>query len=59
VGQHYNTVKVYWIPKGTDEDDVIQQLLNKIAYPLRGELINLRLMGLVPPITFAKGKPLS
>lgn len=56
VGQYYDIVNVYWVPKGTEEDEVLQVLLNNVAYPLRGELINLRLMGLVPPINFVKGK---
>ena len=49
-------MKVLWIPKGTEEDELVQKLLNEVAYPLRRELIKLQLMGLVPPINFSKGR---
>lgn len=55
VNPDFKAVNVFWIPQGTDEDDEVQQLLNKTANPLRRELINLRTMGLVPMIYFVKG----
>lgn len=51
----FGAVNVYWIPQGTDSDEEIQYLLNKVANPLRSELIGLRVMGRVPRIQFIKG----
>ncbi len=49
-------LKVYWIPRGTDEDEIVQKLLDEVASPLRAELNNLKLIGIVPQIRFLKSK---
>lgn len=54
MNQHFHIVDVYWVPTGT-EDEKIQKMLDNVAYPLRSELIKLRIMGLVPEIRFKKG----
>jgi len=49
-------VNVYWLAKGTDNDDKIEELLHRIALSLRHEMSQLRLMGEVPKIHFVKDK---
>lgn len=52
----YKILKVYWIARGTDKDDIIEKILQKNAGDLRHELSQLRVMGEVPKILFLKDK---
>lgn len=51
----FKGVNVFWIGKGTENDDNIEKLLCSNAGALRHELSQLRVMGVVPKITFVKG----
>ncbi|XP_055679649.1 putative ribosome-binding factor A, mitochondrial [Lutzomyia longipalpis] len=54
VSPDFHVANVYWMAKGTDEDDVMEELLGRISGRLRHELSQLRLMGEVPRISFIK-----
>lgn len=51
----YKLLKVYWLAKGTQNDEIIDEILQKNSGLLRHELSQLRLMGVVPIIQFVKG----
>ncbi|KAJ8935416.1 hypothetical protein NQ314_012835 [Rhamnusium bicolor] len=52
----YKIVRVYWIAKGTQNDEVVESVLQRNAGILRHELSQLRIMGVVPIIKFVKDK---
>lgn len=51
----FKGVNVFWIAKGTENDETLEKLLTKNAGALRHELSQLRVMGVVPKINFVKG----
>lgn len=52
----FKGVNVFWIAKGTENDEALEMLLKKNAGQLRHELSQLRVMGVVPQIHFVKGE---
>ncbi|XP_018567592.1 uncharacterized protein LOC108908142 [Anoplophora glabripennis] len=52
----YKLLKVYWLAKGSQNDEVIDEILQRNSGLLRHELSQLRLMGVVPLIQFVKDK---
>ncbi|XP_018328904.1 putative ribosome-binding factor A, mitochondrial [Agrilus planipennis] len=52
----FKGLNVYWVAKGTKEDDNIEELLKVNARALRHELTQLQVIGIVPKITFVKDK---
>lgn len=54
ISPDFHQAYVYWMAKGTDEDEELEKLLARISGKLRHELSQLRLMGEVPKITFLK-----
>lgn len=48
------TIKVFWLAKGSEDDEAIEMLLRKCSGHLRHELSQLRVMGEVPRIIFVK-----
>lgn len=55
----YKLVQVYWACKNSVDDEVIDKLLTKNAGQLRHELTQLRVIGVVPKISFFKDKALA
>lgn len=55
VASDFSGVNVYWVAKGTENDEKLQTLLNENAHALRHELSQLRVIGVVPKINFVKG----
>lgn len=55
----FQGVNVFWLAKGSEDDDKLQETLNKHAGSLRHELSQLRVMGVVPKIHFVKGSFIS
>lgn len=51
----YKLLKVYWLARGTTNDELVDKILQNNAGLLRHELSQLRLMGVVPIIEFVKG----
>lgn len=47
---------MYWLAKGTTNDELVDSILQKNSGLLRHELSQLRLMGVVPIIEFVKGR---
>ncbi|CRK98209.1 CLUMA_CG011572, isoform A [Clunio marinus] len=56
VAPDFNSLNVFWLAKGDQNDDKIADILKSIAGPLRHELSQLRLMGEVPRVYFVKDK---
>lgn len=56
VAQDFKTVNVYWMATGTLNDVKIENLLKRAAGIIKHELSSLRVMGVVPYITFVKDK---
>ncbi|XP_059621725.1 uncharacterized protein LOC132265177 [Phlebotomus argentipes] len=54
VSPDFRQAYVYWLAKGTEEDEELESMLSRIAGRLRHELSQLRLMGEVPKIIFLK-----
>lgn len=52
----YKILNVYWLARGTADDEQVETILKKTAGFLRHELSQLRVMGNVPTINFVKGK---
>ncbi|XP_063540257.1 putative ribosome-binding factor A, mitochondrial [Cydia strobilella] len=52
----FQTVNVFWVCKGDSTDEETEEVLNKVAGPLRAELSSLRVMGVVPYIHFIKDR---
>jgi ribosome-binding factor A len=48
-------VNVFWLSKGTENDEMVEKILKRSAGQLRHELSELRVMGAVPYIEFVKG----
>ncbi|CAH0551727.1 unnamed protein product [Brassicogethes aeneus] len=55
----YKYLHVFWIAKGTANDEVVDKILTKNAGLLRHELSQLRVMGVIPKLTFIKDKKYS
>lgn len=51
----YKLLKVYWLAKGSQNDEIVEEILHRNSGLLRHELSQLRLMGVVPIIQFIKG----
>lgn len=51
----FKGINVFWIAKGTKDDDILEALLMKNAGSLRHELSQLKVMGVVPKINFVRG----
>lgn len=56
ISPDFNSVNVFWIAQGDENDAVVEQVLKSISGPLRHELSQLRIMGEVPRIYFVKDK---
>ncbi|KAJ8925978.1 hypothetical protein NQ315_009833 [Exocentrus adspersus] len=56
ISPDYKCLNVYWIAKGTADDEIVEAILERNAWLLRHELSQLRLMGAVPTIKFVKDK---
>ncbi|EFA06539.1 putative ribosome-binding factor A, mitochondrial [Tribolium castaneum] len=56
IAPDYKGLNVFWVAKGTQDDEVVEKLLKKNAGFLRHELSSLRVMGAVPMIHFVKDK---
>ncbi|KAK9874055.1 hypothetical protein WA026_002411 [Henosepilachna vigintioctopunctata] len=56
VSPDYMKVNIFWISKEKNKDEAIQSFLSDNAYTLRHELSQLRVMGVVPPLSFIKDK---
>lgn len=56
VSQNFQLLSIFWVCKGTQSDVETEQILNKVAGPLRHEMSALRLMGEVPYIQFVKDR---
>lgn len=54
VAPDFMTINVYWLAKGSEDDQEIETLLRKCSGHLRHELSQLRVMGEVPRIHFVK-----
>ncbi|KAL4119126.1 hypothetical protein QTP88_011978 [Uroleucon formosanum] len=52
----YRSVNVYWMAGKSEDDSLLDELLQKISGPLRHELSTLRIMGEIPKIQFIKDK---
>jgi len=52
----YRSVKVFWMAGKSEDDSLLDELLQMISGPLRHELSILRIMGEIPKIQFIKGK---
>ncbi|KAL0869792.1 hypothetical protein ABMA27_006014 [Loxostege sticticalis] len=52
----FQTVNVFWVCKGNSTDEETEAALKRAAGALRHELSTLRVMGVVPHITFVKDK---
>ncbi|XP_063830732.1 putative ribosome-binding factor A, mitochondrial [Ostrinia nubilalis] len=52
----FQTVNVFWVCKGNSTDEETELALKKVSGALRHELSTLRVMGVVPHITFVKDK---
>ncbi|GJQ82645.1 hypothetical protein Trydic_g19663 [Trypoxylus dichotomus] len=52
----YKGINVYWIAKGNTNDEEIDKLLQSRSGPLRHELTQLHVIGMVPKIKFIKDK---
>lgn len=59
VTSDFNMVNVLWVANGTENDESIEKSLKKAAGALKHELSELRVMGVVPYITFVKDKKLA
>lgn len=55
----FNMVNVLWVASGTESDTEIEKCLKKAAGAIKHELSELRVMGVVPYITFVKDKKLA
>lgn len=55
----FNVVNVYWTVIENNDDDEVVKLLKKAAGYVKHELSNLRVLGLVPHITFVKDEKLA
>uniref|UniRef100_A0A336LLF1 CSON012018 protein n=1 Tax=Culicoides sonorensis TaxID=179676 RepID=A0A336LLF1_CULSO len=55
----FNIVNVFWVASGKDGDVEIEKTLKKAAGAIKHELSELRVMGVVPHITFVKDKKLA
>lgn len=51
----FNKVNVFWLARGTENDETVENILKRTAGQLRHELSELRVMGVVPHIEFVKG----
>ncbi|PNF16398.1 hypothetical protein B7P43_G10510 [Cryptotermes secundus] len=56
VAPDFNKVNVFWLARGTENDEDVEKILKKSAGQLRHELSELRVMGVVPYIEFVKDK---
>lgn len=56
VSPDFRSLNVFWIAQGSDNDLHLENILKSMAFPLRHELSQLRLMGEVPRIFFVKDK---
>ncbi|XP_044265211.1 putative ribosome-binding factor A, mitochondrial [Tribolium madens] len=56
IAPDYKGLNVFWVAKGTQDDEIVEKLLKKNAGFLRHELSSLRLVGAVPMIHFVKDK---
>lgn len=54
VAPDFLNINVYWLAKGSEDDEAIDMLLRKCSGHLRHELSQLRVMGEVPRIHFVK-----
>lgn len=52
ISPDFSALVVHWVATGTEKDDIIQQMLMKNSSRIRQHLINLRVVGTLPPITF-------
>ncbi|KRT78995.1 hypothetical protein AMK59_8557, partial [Oryctes borbonicus] len=52
----YKGINVYWIAKESINDEEIDKLLQSRSGPLRHELTQLRVIGMIPKIKFIKDK---
>ncbi|XP_060879871.1 putative ribosome-binding factor A, mitochondrial [Metopolophium dirhodum] len=52
----YRSVNVYWMAGKSEDDSLLDKLLQMISGPLRHELSTLRIMGEIPKIQFIKDK---
>jgi ribosome-binding factor A len=55
VAPDFNKVNVFWLARGTENDEMVEKILKRSAGQLRHELSELRVMGVVPYIEFVKG----
>lgn len=55
----FHMVNVLWVANGTESDLEIEKALNKTAGAIKHELSELRVMGVVPYISFVKDKKLA
>nr|XP_023020771.1 uncharacterized protein LOC111509289 [Leptinotarsa decemlineata] len=56
IAPDYKCLNIYWIARGSEDDQAVDQILQKNAGSLRHELSQLRVMGNVPMIQFVKDK---
>lgn len=56
ISPDFNSINVFWIAKGDENDENVERTLKLMSGPLRHELSQLRLMGEVPRIYFVKDR---
>ncbi|KAF2895204.1 hypothetical protein ILUMI_10976, partial [Ignelater luminosus] len=52
----FSCVKVFWISKSPEKDEIIEDILHKNTGQLRHELAQLKVVGVIPKIRFVKDK---
>lgn len=55
----FNIINVFWIAKNSTDEEVVAKILDQNAGPLRHELSQLKVVGVVPRINFVKDKKYS